>query len=461
MPNEPEPMRYLVKTFGCQMNFHDSERISGALDAEGMQPAEDESKADLIIFNTCCVRENAENKLYGNLGALKALKASNPDLRIAVGGCLAQKEREALLEHAGHVDVLFGTHNVADAAALLNRQLDQGGQLVEILDAPPAESTNTVETAPRRERRSTAWVTIASGCDNSCTFCIVPSVRGDERSRPIADIVEEVRRLASDGVTEVTLLGQNVNSYGRDLDEGGAAPLFARLLDAVARVDGIRRIRFTSPHPKDLRPETIEAMASHAQVMPQLHLPLQSGSDRILAAMHRGYTAARYLDRVAQARDAVEDLAVSTDLIVGFPGESEEDFEATLQVVSEARFDDSFSFIYSRRQGTPAAEMVDQVPPELSSERYSRLSTLLNELALASNLARIGRTEELLIEGASKKDPTMLTGRTPQNRLVHIPATGTTAEGDYVDVLITASAPHHLFGQPAQRVGQVAPELDD
>lgn len=461
MPSEHEPMKYLVKTFGCQMNFHDSERISGALDAEGMQPAEDESQADLIVFNTCCVRENADNKLYGHLGALKTLKASNPDLRIAVGGCLAQKEREALLEHAGHVDVLFGTHNVANAAALLSRQRNQGGQLVEILDAQPTESTNRAETAARRDRRSTAWVTIATGCDNSCTFCIVPSVRGRERSRPIAKIVEEVRHLAADGVTEVTLLGQNVNSYGRDLDEGGAAPLFAQLLGAVAEVDGIRRIRFTSPHPKDLRPETIEAMASLPQVMPQLHLPLQSGSNRILAAMHRGYTAERYLDRLAQARDAVEDLAVSTDLIVGFPGESEEDFETTLEVVSEARFDDSFSFIYSRRQGTAAADMADQVAPEISSERYSRLSALLNELALTSNLTRIGRTEELLIEGTSKKDPTMLTGRTPQNRLVHIPTARATCEGDFVDVLITAGAPHHLFGEPARHSGQATPGLND
>lgn len=461
MPSERKPMRYLVKTFGCQMNFHDSERISGALDAEGMEPAEEEAEADLIVFNTCCVRENADNKLYGHLGALKTLKASNPDLQIAVGGCLAQKERETLLERAGHVDVLFGTHNTVDAAAILNRQRNQGGQLVEILDAPPAEPTHRAETAARRERRSAAWVTIATGCDNSCTFCIVPSVRGRERSRPIVEIVDEVRRLVDDGVTEVTLLGQNVNSYGRDLDEGGAAPLFARLLGAVAQVDGVRRIRFTSPHPKDLRPETIEAMASIAQVMPQLHLPLQSGSDRILAKMHRGYTAERYLERLAQVRDAVEDLAISTDLIVGFPGESIEDFEATLQVVSEARFDDSFSFIYSRRDGTPAADMADQVPPEVSTERYLRLSALLNELALASNLARVGKTEELLIEGASKKDPTMLTGRTQQNRLVHVPAVGTAAEGDLVDALITAGAPHHLVGELTRHAGHLLPETDD
>lgn len=461
MPSNHETMKYLVKTFGCQMNFHDSERISGALDAEGMQPADDEATADLIVLNTCCVRENADNKLYGHLGALKALKASNPHLQIAVGGCLAQKERESILEHAGHVDVLFGTHNIADAASLLSRQRLQGGQLVEFYDAPSTKSVAKDESAPRRQRRSSAWVTIATGCNNSCTFCIVPTVRGRERSRPIAEIVEEVRCLASDGVTEVTLLGQNVNSYGRDLNEDGAAPLFAQLLSAVAEVDGIRRIRFTSPHPKDLRPETIEAMATLDQVMPQLHLPLQSGSDRILAAMHRGYTAKRYLDCLAQAREEVNDLAVSTDLIVGFPGESEDDFEATLQVVSEARFDDSFSFIYSRRQGTPAADMDDQIPSELTSERYSRLSALLNELALASNLGRVGKTEELLIEGRSKKDPTMLTGRTPQNRLVHIPAVGGTSEGDYIDAIITSGAPHHLIGQAIQNASQAPLPLDD
>ncbi|RIK11117.1 MAG: tRNA (N6-isopentenyl adenosine(37)-C2)-methylthiotransferase MiaB [Acidobacteria bacterium] len=460
MPSEGRRQRYLIKTFGCQMNFHDSERISGSLDAEGMEPADDETDADLIVFNTCCVRENADNKLYGHLGALKPLKASNPDLRIAVGGCLAQKEREALLDHAEHIDVLFGTHNVADAASILNRQENEGGQLVEILDAPPIEMTPGFDAAARRERRSAAWVTIATGCNNSCTFCIVPSVRGPERSRPIAEIVNEVQRLAEDGVAEVTLLGQNVNSYGRDLDDGGATPLFAKLLEAVAQVDGIRRIRFTSPHPKDLRPETIEAMASISKVMPQLHLPLQSGSDRILAAMHRGYTADRYLDRVEKARDAVEDLAISTDLIVGFPGETEEDFEATLEVVSQARFDDSFSFIYSRRHGTPAADMVEQVPAEVSSERYSRLSTLLNELALSSNLARIGKTEELLVEGVSKKDPTMLTGRTPQNRLVHFPAAGNTTEGDFVNALITTGAPHHLFGELVPGDGNPPPDIN-
>ena len=336
--------RYLIRTFGCQMNEHDSERLAGLFEADGMEPASGLDDADVVVLNTCCVRENADNKLYGNLGHLRSLKEARPDLEIVVGGCLAQKDRDVIRERAPHVDVVFGTHNVHRATALLE-QARTDGPVVEIWD----EAADDVDLFPsalpvRRDVPWSAWVTIQIGCDNSCAFCIVPLVRGREMSRPFGDVVTEVERAAADGVVEVTLLGQNVNSYGRDLTlarrRAGEAvrvrPLFAELLRAVGAVEGIRRVRFTSPHPKDLRPETIEAMAITPAVCEHLHLPLQAGSDRVLADMHRGYTADRYLERLAAARAAVPDLAVTTDLIVGFPGETDADFDRTLEVVADA-----------------------------------------------------------------------------------------------------------------------------
>src|SRR5467141_778053 len=313
------------------MNEHDSERIAGLLAAEGMEPTDDLEAADVVLLNTCCIRENADNKLYGHLGRLKALKAERPDLQIAVAGCLAQKDRELIVERAGHVDVVFGTHNLAHAPALLERARLEG-PIVEILEEHEAYPS---ALPARRDVAHSAWVTIQLGCDNSCTFCIVPIVRGAEVSRRMGDVVREVELLAADGVREITLLGQNVNSYGRDLGAGQYSPQFADLLEALDAVDGIERVRFTSPHPKDLRPETIAAMAECQSVCEHLHLPLQSGSDRTLARMHRGYTARRYLERLAAARAAIPELAVTTDLIVGFPGETEEDFAATLAVVEE------------------------------------------------------------------------------------------------------------------------------
>jgi len=308
--------RFYVRTYGCQMNEHDSERIAGLLAAEGMEPTDDLAAADVVVLNTCCIRENADNKFYGHLGDLKAMKDARPDLQIAVGGCLAQKDRELVRERAAHVDVVFGTHNLAHAPALLDRAALEG-PIVEILEEHDAYPS---ALPARRELDHAAWVTIQIGCDNSCAFCIVPSVRGKEVSRRMGDVVHEVEDLARDGVVEITLLGQNVNSYGRDLGAGQYRPQFADLLRALDAVDGIERIRFTSPHPKDLRPETIAAMAECDAVCEHLHLPLQSGSDRTLARMHRGYTAARYLQRLADARAAIPDLAVTTDLIVGFPG---------------------------------------------------------------------------------------------------------------------------------------------
>lgn len=446
MPNKARSRRYFIRTFGCQMNFHDSEKLAGALDELGMESARNEEEADLVVFNTCCVRENADNKLYGNLGALKRVKEQKKDFRIAVGGCLAQKVGAGIAERADHVDIVFGTHNLEEAGSLIERQWQRGGRVIAIRDEPSPLTVTSVQQG-KRERLASAWVTIATGCDNTCTFCIVPSVRGKERSRPLEEIVSEIEQLAEDGVVEVTLLGQNVNSYGRDLHEGGRAPLFSRLLTEISQINGIRRIRFTSPHPKDLREDVIDVMASVPQVMPHLHLPLQSGSDRVLAAMHRGYTSSRYLERVYEARNAVDGIAISTDLIVGFPGESDVDFQKTLGVVAQAEFDDAYSFIYSPREGTPAATMPNQVPPEVANERYLQLTELLNELALRSNRRRLGRIEEILIEGYSKKNGQMLTGRTPHNRLVHIPNDFDLREGDFVDVKITHAAPHFLLGE--------------
>ncbi len=469
---------YAIRTFGCQMNEHDSERIAGLLEGDGYQRASVLEQADVMVLNTCCIRENADNKLYGALGRLKAVKAKRPDALIAVAGCLAQKDRELVRERAGHVDVVFGTHNVHRAAELIDHAR-RHGPVVEILAETVREDAEAFPSAlpARREAEHSAWVTIQIGCDNSCTFCIVPAVRGPEISRPFGELVDEVRALAATGVTEVTLLGQNVNSYGRDLalsrrgstngsdaasagdDEWWcgsgwtadrrARPLFADLLRAVGALDGIRRVRFTSPHPKDLRPETIAAMAEVPAVCEHLHLPLQSGSDAVLRAMRRGYTSERYLERLRSARAAVEDLAVSTDIIVGFPGETEADFVQTLEVAAEARYDSAFTFIFSPRPGTAAAEMGDRfVPHDVSVDRYERLRRVIERSSRLANEARIGRIEEVVVEGPSKKDPAVTTGRSRRNTLVHFPSPpgGAPQPGTYARVEVTAAAANFLQG---------------
>jgi len=453
-----EPRRYFVRTFGCQMNEHDSERIAGLLEADGLEAAATAEEADVVVLNTCCIRENADNKLYGTLGHLKSLKDRKPDLQIMVGGCLAQKDRDTIVERAGHVDVVFGTHNVHRAVDLLHESAETGRSVVEILEETVAEDHDTFPSAlpVRREVPWAGWVTIQIGCDNSCAFCIVPAVRGREISRPFADIVREVEVAAADGVTEVTLLGQNVNSYGRDLalaarqagEDVRVRPMFAELLRAVGAVDGIHRVRYTSPHPKDLRAETIAAMAETPEVCEHLHLPLQSGSDRVLAEMHRGYTAERYLERLAAARAAIPDLAVTTDIIVGFPGETDEDFERTLEVAAEAAYDSAYTFIYSPRPGTEAAERTeDFVDPDVVAERFERLRIVVERSGLAKHEARVGRVEEVLVEGPSRKDPAVLTGRTRQNKLVHFPVEAPIKAGSYATVRVTSAAPHHLRGE--------------
>jgi tRNA-2-methylthio-N6-dimethylallyladenosine synthase len=461
--------RYLVRTFGCQMNEHDSERLAGLFESEGMVAAQGLDDADVVVFNTCCIRENADNRLYGNLGQIRSLKQQRPGLQIAVGGCLAQKDREKVLERAPWVDAVFGTHNVGDAARLLERARVEG-PVIEVPESPPADTDEPTSALPvRRELPFSAWVTIQVGCDNHCAFCIVPSVRGKEVSRPFAQVVAEVGSLAHQGVTEVTLLGQNVNSYGRDLalkvragddwrahadvtgqewaagERPRVRPLFADLLRAVARVEGIERVRFTSPHPKDLRPETIEVMAAEPAVCPHLHLPLQSGSDRVLALMRRGYTAERYLERLGAARAAVADLAVTTDIIVGFPGETEEDFEQTLAVAAAAEYDSAYTFIFSPRPGTEAASWADRfVPPEVSAQRFQRLREVVERSALRRHQARVGRAEEILVEGPAKKGgPGVWSGRTRQNKLAHLEGPNLRA-GMVVEALVDHAAPHFL-----------------
>ena len=446
---------YAVRTYGCQMNVHDSERIAGLLESDGLTEVADVDVADVVVLNTCCIRENADNKLYGHLGELKALKRARPGMQIAVAGCLAQKDQAAIQARAPFVDVVFGTHNVGRAVDLLHRAADEG-PLMEVL----AESDAFPSALPvRRDLAHSAWVTIQIGCDNACAFCIVPSVRGVEISRPFSEVVDEVRALAEAGTIEVTLLGQNVNSYGRDLTlaarrAGGGdrvRPLFAELLRAVAAVEGISRVRYTSPHPKDLRPETIAAMAESPAVCEHLHLPLQSGSDATLAAMHRGYTADRYLERLSAARAAIPDLAVTTDLIVGFPGETDDDFERTLEVVAEAAYDSAYTFIFSPRPGTEAFGMAEAfIPADVVADRFERLRTVVERSALAKHRARIGRHEEVVVEGPSRKDETVLTGRTRQNKLVHFASPQALGAGTVADVTITTAAPHHLGGDLVQ-----------
>ena len=452
----PDPASYVVRTFGCQMNEHDSERISGLLEAGGLARAEDDADADVVVLNTCCIRENADNKLYGTLGHLKTWKDAKDGRRIVVGGCLSQKDRDVVQKRAPWVDVVMGTHNVHRTVDLLQHAIEHG-PITEILEEAVMDDHALFPSAlpARRATSYNAWVTIQIGCDNTCAYCIVPAVRGREISRPVADIVSEVASLAAEGVTEVTLLGQNVNSYGRDiaLAERAAGlatparPMFDELLRRVGSVEGIRRVRYTSPHPKDMRSDVLAAMAETPAVCEHLHYPLQSGSDAVLAAMHRGYTGARYLERLAEARRLIDDLAVTTDIIVGFPGETEEDFVATLEVAAAAEFDSTYTFIFSPREGTEAATLVDRfVDPAVIADRFERLRQVVERSALLKHQAREGRTEEVVVEGPSKRDPSLTTGRTRQNKLVHFTAPAPLRPGTYASVRIVRGAPHYLEG---------------
>ncbi len=447
--NSTATRTYEVRTYGCQMNVHDSERLTGLLEDAGYTAAPDDEQADVVVFNTCAVRENADNRLYGNLGHLAPVKAKTPGMQIAVGGCLAQKDRSTIVEKAPWVDVVFGTHNIGSLPVLLERARIQDEAQVEILESLEV-FPSTLPT--KRESAYAAWVSISVGCNNTCTFCIVPSLRGKEQDRRPGDVLAEIRALVAEGVSEVTLLGQNVNSYGVEVGDRQA---FSKLLRACGEIDGLERVRFTSPHPAEFTDDVIAAMAETPNVMPQLHMPLQSGSDRVLRAMRRSYRQARYLGIIDRVRAAMPDAAITTDIIVGFPGETEEDFQATLDVVRQARFSGAFTFQYSKRPGTPAAVLDDQVPPEVVKDRYERLAALVNDVAWEENTKLVGRRVELMVsEGEGRKDAAThrLSGRGPDNRLVHFtpPAvepgedSAPIRPGDLVTVEITYAAPHHL-----------------
>ncbi|GAB4085003.1 tRNA (N6-isopentenyl adenosine(37)-C2)-methylthiotransferase MiaB [Myceligenerans cantabricum] len=484
----PEPRTYLVRTLGCQMNVHDSEHMAGMLEQAGYRRAshEDEaaSRADVVVINTCAVRENAATRLYGNLGQLASIKSRRPGMQIAVGGCLAQKDRGTIVEKAPWVDVVFGTHNLDALPVLLERARHNEEAEVEI-----AESLQVFpSTLPtRRESVYAGWVSISVGCNNTCTFCIVPHLRGKERDRRPGEILAEVEALVAAGAVEVTLLGQNVNSYGVEFGDRGA---FAKLLRACGRVEGLERVRFTSPHPAAFTDDVIEAMAATPNVMPQLHMPLQSGSDRVLRAMRRSYRSAKFLGILDRVRAALPDASITTDIIVGFPGETEEDFAETLRVVEASRFSSAFMFQYSPRPGTPAATMEGQLPKEVVQERFERLLALQERISGEESRTQVGRTLEVLVsEGAGRKDGARhrLSGRAPDNRLVHFALPGATAAdggprgaagpsglpsepaglddprladvadlapdlprpGDMVTVTVTHAAPHHLIADSA------------
>ncbi len=431
------------------MNVHDSERLAGLLEAAGYRRAEEGADADVVVFNTCAVRENADNKLYGNLSHLAPRKSADPAMQIAVGGCLAQKDRAAVLRRAPYVDVVFGTHNIGSLPALLDRARHNREAQVEIIEALE-EFPSALPAA--RESAYAAWVSISVGCNNTCTFCIVPALRGKEVDRRPGDVLAEVQSLVDQGVLEVTLLGQNVNAYGVSFvdpeiprDRGA----FAALLRACGQIDGLERVRFTSPHPAEFTDDVIDAMAQTPNVCPNLHMPLQSGSDRILRAMRRSYRAEKYLGIIDRVRAAMPHAAITTDIIVGFPGETEADFQATLDVVRSARFSSAFTFQYSQRPGTPAAELPDQLPKEVVQERYMRLLALQEGISLAENQDQIGRTVELLVavgEGRKDSATARLSGRARDGRLVHFaPGTVEPRPGDIVTTVVTGAAPHHLI----------------
>lgn len=435
---------YEVRTFGCQMNVHDSERLSGSLEAAGYVRSVS-GQADVVVINTCAVRENADNKLYGTLGHLASIKRQHEGLQIAVGGCLAQKDTTTILERAPYVDVVFGTHNMGSLPALLERARHNGEAQLEILESLEV-FPSTLPT--RRDSTHSGWVSISVGCNNTCTFCIVPALRGKEKDRRPGEILSEIQALVADGVIEVTLLGQNVNSYGVEFGDRGA---FAKLLRAAGGIEGLERLRFTSPHPAAFTDDVIDAMAETAVVMPQLHMPLQSGSDRILKAMRRSYRSDRFLGILDRVRDRIPHAAISTDIIVGFPGETEDDFLETLRVVEQARFASAFTFQYSIRPGTPAATMPDQVPKAVVQERYERLTALQDSICADENRAQIGREVEVLIgavEGKRDAETDRLSGRAADSRLVHlaVPAgSDRPRPGDLVTTTITSAASFHLI----------------
>lgn len=433
---------FFIMTYGCQMNEEDSEKISGMLKSQGYEKTENKDEANIIIFNTCCVRENAENKVFGNLGALKKHKKQNPDLIIAICGCMMQQKGMAdrVLSKYPFVDIIFGTHNAYKFPEYLQRVKTEGVQVKEIFD----KETEIVEGIPiDRESSVKGFVTIMYGCNNFCSYCIVPYVRGRERSRKPEEIENEIKQLVQKGYKEVTLLGQNVNSYGKGLEE---EINFAQLLRRIDKIEGLERIRFMSNHPKDLTEEVIEAVKECPKVCEQIHLPIQSGSDRLLKVMNRQYTLERYMELAEKIRKEIPDCSISTDIIVGFPGETEEDLQATIDAVKKVKYDTAFTFIYSRRNNTPADKMENQVPDEVKHERFNRLIDAVNEIVITSNKKYEGKTVEVLVEGYSKNDSTKLTGRTRNGRLVNFEGDESLI-GTLVDVDIVRAQPFSLIGK--------------
>lgn len=437
---------YTVETYGCQMNVHDSERIAGLLDEAGYIPVVPGEQADVVVFNTCAVRENADNKLYGNLSFLAPVKKANPRMQIAVGGCLAQKDQATIIKKAPYVDVVFGTHNVGSLPVLLERARIEEESQVEILES----LEHFPSTLPaRRFSAFSAWVSVSVGCNNTCTFCIVPTLRGIEKDRDAVDIMKEVRTLVDQGVIEITLLGQNVNAYGVDFGDREA---FAKLVRECGRVDGLERVRFMSPHPRDFTDDVIEAMAQTPNAMPHLHMPLQSGSNRILQQMRRSYRTDRYLGIIERVREAIPASQITTDIIVGFPGETEADFQATLDICTQARFSAAYTYQYSKRPGTPAATMLDQVPADAVGERYTRLHAHQEALSHSVNREAIGKTMQVLVtenEGRRDVERARMSGRTEDFRLAHFTfdPENQARPGDVVTVKVTDAAPHFLSGE--------------
>ncbi|MFC7402848.1 tRNA (N6-isopentenyl adenosine(37)-C2)-methylthiotransferase MiaB [Citricoccus sp. GCM10030269] len=445
----PGERTYHVRTYGCQMNVHDSERISGLLESSGYVPAEPSAEPDLVVFNTCAVRENADNRLYGNLGNLRAVKDRHPGMQIAVGGCLAQKDQATIVEKAPWVDVVFGTHNIGSLPVLLERSRHNQQAELEILES--------LETFPstlptKRDSPYSGWVSISVGCNNTCTFCIVPSLRGKEKDRRPGDILAEIQALVDTGVVEVTLLGQNVNTYGVEFGDRGA---FAKLLRACGSIEGLERVRFTSPHPASFTDDVIDAMAETPNVMPQLHMPLQSGSDTILKSMRRSYRSKKFLGILERVRERMQHAAVTTDIIVGFPGETEQDFQDTLDVVEASRFASAYTFQYSIRPGTPAGEMENQIPKTVVQERFERLTALQDRISAEESTRLKGTRQELLVteqSGSKGAETGRLAGRAPDHRLVHfsVPAGQEQPRpGDFVTVTVTETHPYHLVADPA------------
>ncbi len=436
---------YVVETYGCQMNVHDSERIAGLLDEAGFTPVEPGLQADIVVFNTCAVRENADNKLYGNLSFLAPIKKANPHMQIAVGGCLAQKDQATILKKAPYVDVVFGTHNVGSLPVLLERARIEEESQIEILES----LEHFPSTLPaRRLSAFSSWVSVSVGCNNTCTFCIVPTLRGIEKDRSAKDILSEVRALVDQGVIEITLLGQNVNAYGVDFGDRSA---FANLLKDCGEIDGLERVRFMSPHPRDFTDDVIEAMAATSNVMPHLHMPLQSGSNTILQAMRRSYRTDRYLGIIDRVRSAMPHASITTDIIVGFPSETESDFQATMDLCTEARFAAAYTYQYSKRPGTPAASMPDQISPETVGERYTRLHNHQQGLSLSVNQEAVGKQFKVLVgdyEGRRDEAQARMTGRSEDFRLVHFSNSIDARPGDEVEVSITEASAHYLIGTP-------------